>query len=277
MAAEFVWQFTELSDTLPSQWQSETLGFLNFSTTPGAYDKIINGGHTNGMVSKQVSDTLIEEYYFKKRPDIVLATYPSAAELSMAAKAGIELVIKPVCYDAFVFITHKDNPVESLTADQIRKIYTGKITNWKEVGGNSSEITAYQREPKSGSQTAMEEMVMKGLSMIKPPTEKINMGMGMMIDAISNYKNNTMSLGYTYKYYIDRLYKSPDIKILKVDGVMPSDENVRNSSYAFVTPYNAVIRSTDINEAGGRFLSWILSDEGQASVSQAGYISINGL
>ncbi|MDR2887784.1 MAG: substrate-binding domain-containing protein [Bacteroidales bacterium] len=278
MAAEFVWQFTELSDTLPYQWKSETLGFLNFSTTPGAYNKIINGGTTSGVVSKQISmNTLIEEYHFNKRPDIVLATYPSTAELNMASRAGIELIIKPVCYDSFVFITHKDNPVESLTVEQIQKIYSGKITNWKEVGGNNSEIIAYQREPKSGSQTAMEEMVMKGVSMIKPPTERVPVGMGMLIDEVSYYKNNTMSLGYTYKYYIDRLYENPDIKILKVDGIMPSDENVRNNSYAFVTPYNAVIRSTDIDEVGGRFLNWILSDEGQASVSQAGYVSINSL
>jgi phosphate transport system substrate-binding protein len=81
-------------------------------------------------------------------------------------------------------------------------------------------------------------------------------------------------LRYTYKYYIDRLYISPDIKILKVDGIMPSDENVRNNSYAFVTPYNAVIRSTDIDEVGGRFLNWMLSDEGQACISQAGYVSL---
>ena len=277
MAAEFVWQFTELSDVLPYQWWSETLGFLSFSTTSGAYNKIINGGATNGVVSKERSNELIEEYHFNKRPDIVIATHPSTAELRMAANVGVELIIKPVCYDSFVFITHKDNPVDNLTVEQIQEIYKGNITNWKDVGGKNVEIAAYQREPNSGSQTAMEEIVMKGMFMIKPPTEKINVGMGMLIDAVVYYKNNTMSLGYTYKYYIDRLYTNPDIKILKVDGVMPSDENVRNNSYAFVTPYNAVIRSTDVDEVGGRFLNWMLSDEGQACISQAGYVSLKDI
>ena len=291
MAAEFVWQFTDLSDTLPYQWNSETLNFLNFSTTSGAYSKIINGIKTNGIVSKHIlnweifnlgnqeaCDFLeIKEYYFSKSPDIVLATHPSTAELNLASFVGTELIIEPICYDSFVFITHKDNPVESLTIEQIQEIYKGKITNWKEVGGSNSEIVAYQREPNSGSQTAMEEMVMKGISMIKPPTEKVPIGMGMLIDAVAYYKNNTMSLGYTYKYYIDRLYTSPDIKILKVDGIMPSDENVRNNSYAFVTPYNAVIRSTDVDEVGGKFLQWILSDEGQACITQAGYVSLRDL
>jgi phosphate transport system substrate-binding protein len=86
-----------------------------------------------------------------------------------------------------------------------------------------------------------------------------------------------MSLGYSYKYYIDWLYTSPDIKILNVNGIMPSDENVRNNNYAFIAPYNAVIRSTDVDEVGGRFLKWMLSDEGQACIAQAGYVSIRDI
>ena len=275
MAAEFVWQFTDLSDVLPYETYTETLSFLNFSTTSVAYNKIINGGTTNGVICKFIyEDDLMVEYHFSKRPDIVLATYPSTAELNMASRAGIELIIKPVCYDSFVFITHRDNPVENLTIEQIQEIYKGNITNWKEVGGDDAEIIAYQREPNSGSQTAMEETVMKGLSMIKPPIETSVGAMGMLIDRVVYYKNNTMSLGYTYKYYIDRLYRSPDIKILQVDGLMPSDENVRNNSYAFITPYYAVIRSTDVEDVGGKFLNWMLSDEGQACISQAGYVSL---
>jgi phosphate transport system substrate-binding protein len=192
----------------------------------------------------------------------------------MAANAGIELIIKPVCYDSFVFITHKDNPVESLTVEQIQKIYSGNIANWKEVGGSNQQIVAYQREQNSGSQTAMEEWVMKGIPMTEPPIAKIVLGMGLLIQAVAGYENSTMSLGYTYKYYVDRLYKSPDIKILKVNGIMPSDDNVRNNSYAFIAPYNAVIRSTDVDEVGGRFFNWLLSDEGQACITQAGYVSL---
>jgi phosphate transport system substrate-binding protein len=278
MAAEFVWQFTDLSDMLPYGHRTETVSFLNFSTTSGAYDRIINGGKTNGWISKAITmNVLEEEYHFNKRPDIVLATYPSTAELNMASNAGVELILEPVCYDSFVFITHKDNPVDNLTTEQIQAIYSGKITNWKEVGGRDEEIIAYQREPKSGSQTAMEEFVMKEVPMIKPPTERVSVGMGMLIDQVVYYKNNTMSLGYTYKFYIDRLYTNPDIKILKVDGVMPSDENIRNDSYAFIRPYYAVIRSTDVDEVGGRFLNWMLSDEGQACIAQAGYVSLKDL
>jgi len=274
MAAEFVWQFTNLSDTIPSQLYSETISFLSFSTTSGAYDRIINGGTTNGLITEWISWGTWKEYHFNKRPDIVLATYPSADELNMASNAGVELIIKPVCYDSFVFITHKDNPVESLTVKQIQDIYSGKITNWKEVGGRNQKIVAYQRERFSGSQTAMEEWVMGGIPMANPLTVEVPMSMGMLIEAVAGYQNSTMSLGYTYKYYVDRLYKSPDIKILKVNGIMPSDENVRNNSYAFIAPYNAVIRSTDVDEVGGKFLNWMLSDEGQSCITQAGYVNL---
>ncbi|MDR2148554.1 MAG: substrate-binding domain-containing protein [Tannerella sp.] len=280
MAAEFVWQFTNLSDVIPNLYPgiSETMSFLNFSTTSGAYNNLINGGTTNGVIVKiNPSNSEIKEYHFNKRPDIVLATYPSTAELNMASNAGIEMIIRPVCYDSFVFITHRDNPVESLTVDQVQKIYSGQITNWKEVGGRNEKIVAYQREPNSGSQTAMEEWVMKGIKMTNPPMAQLAMGMGMLIEVVAGYENGTMSLGYTYKYYVDRLYTSPDIKILKVNGVMPSDENVRNSNYPFIAPYNAVIRSTDVDEVGGRFMNWILSDEGQACITQAGYVSIREL
>jgi phosphate transport system substrate-binding protein len=281
MAAEFVWQFTNLSDFVPDSWPSysETITFLNFSTTSGAYNKLINNGTTNGTIYKIINPDFskIDEYHFNKRPDIVLATYPSNAELNMAANAGIELIIEPVCYDSFVFITHKDNPVESLTVEQIQKIYSGEITNWRDVGGANQKIVAYQREQNSGSQTAMEEWVMKGKKMTNPPMAQLATGMGMLINVVAGYENGTMSLGYTYKYYVDRLYKSPDIKILKVNGIMPSDENVRNNSYAFIAPYNAVIRSTDVNEVGGKFLRWILSDEGQACITQAGYVSLRGV
>ena len=65
--------------------------------------------------------------------------------------------------DGFVFLVNKENKVDSLTLEQIQKIYTGEITNWSNVGGENEEIVAYQREANSGSQNLMEKMVMQGL------------------------------------------------------------------------------------------------------------------
>ena len=109
-------------------------------------NEIISNGTTTGWIYKELSNSQSIEFQFEKRPDIVLATYPSNEELNMASNAGIELIIKHVCYDSFVFITHRDNPVESLTVEQIQKIYSGNIANWKEVGGDNQSIVAYQCE-----------------------------------------------------------------------------------------------------------------------------------
>ena len=109
--------------------------------------------------------------------------------------------------------------------------------------------------------------------MIDPIEIKIIEGMGMLVDAVAEYENETASIGYTYRYYIDTLYKNDNIKTIAVNGVAPTDENIRNGSYPFTTNYYGVIKEGDEEETGGKFLEWILSDEGQQCVGQAGYFS----
>lgn len=283
LAAEFGWQFLDLS-------YRNTRSFFNFSTTHNAYYKLIGvsqNNNTSGLLlhysheetseNKKFKTTYYNAHQFSKQPDIIFATSPSAEELATANRYGVELIIEPVCYDSFVFITRIDNPVDSLTIEQIQDIYSGRIRNWSEVGGNDEIITAYQREAGSGSQTAMEEMVMNGRRMMKPPMDRQIGSMGRLIENVSEYKNNSNSIGYTFKYYVDRLYINEGVKILKIDGIEPNDNNVRNSSYPFIAPYNGVIRSTDVDNIGGKFLNWMLSEEGQRCIAQAGYVSAMSL
>ncbi len=246
--------------------------YTQFSTTHYAYENLIYG-QSKGENYDYDFDTKISYNYKYGAVDLVLATEPSDEELEQAKQAGITLVKEPICYDAFVFITHKDNPVESLTVQQIRDIYSGKITNWKEVGGNNEKIRAFQREANSGSQTAMENLVMGGSGMIDPITVTVIEGMGDLVDAVAEYENETASLGYTYRYYIDNLYKNDSIKTIAVEDIAPTDENIRSESYPFTTNYYGVYAAE--RPTGKAFLEWILSEEGQACVEQAGYITIN--
>jgi phosphate transport system substrate-binding protein len=272
LAAEAGWQFLDLSD-------DNTRSFYNFSTTFNAYMKLINNNYTNGSLtyfSHEDKNTMYYNVYeFYQRPDIIFVTSPSALELSIAANQGVNLTIKPVCYDSFVFITHIDNPIDNLTVGQVRAIYSGQITNWSQIGGADWEIVAFQREPGSGSQTAMEEMVMGGLRMMDAPSGWYHVGMGMLIDFVAEYQNEPNSIGYTFKYFIDRLYINPNIKILRMNDVEPNDDNVRNKTYPFVAPYNGVIRTIDANNVGGKFLDWMLSEEGQRVIAQAGYVTLS--
>ncbi len=264
MAVEFARQHLGFSD-------EDANSFTNFTTTHYAYTNLITKSpNPSNMIMS--TTTFVEENH---PVDLIIVTEPSDEEIEMAKKYNIEMLIKPVCYDAFVFITHKDNPVDNLTIEEIQKIYSGQITNWKEVGGNDEKIRAYQREENSGSQTAMEKLVMQGIPMLPPNKIKIAMGMGMLIDVVGEYENSPASIGYTYKYYIDTLYKNENIKLLKINDYTADDENLRNNSYPFTTNYYGVIRKENGNEIAGKFLDWMLSDEGQKCIEQAGYIPMN--
>ena len=87
----------------------------------------------------------------------------SPVEIVHADNVGVQLIETPIALDAFVFVVNKNNPVKSLTVNQIQKIYTKEITNWSEVGGNNVEILAYTRPRNSGSEEVFRAVVMDGL------------------------------------------------------------------------------------------------------------------
>lgn len=245
-------------------------GFVFLSTTHSAYEHLINKKPNGSAMIPSRGEAMDATHPV----DLILVTPPSEEELGMAEAARVKLVMKPICYDAFVFITHADNPVDSLTVQQIQEIYSGKITNWKEVGGQDQPIAAYQRPVNSGSQTAMIELVMKGLPLTAAKENYVVPYMDGLVERIGEYENNIMSIGYTYQFYLDSLYKGQNIKVLAVDGVTPEAENLRSSRYPFTTNYFGVVRGGEEKKAGGRFLDWLLSQEGQRSIAQAGYIPI---
>ena len=213
------------------------------------------------------------ERLINKEVDLILVTYPSDEEMQLAKSNNVELVIDKVVNEGFVFFINKNNPVDSLTVEQIQKIYSGEITNWKEVGGNDEKIAAYQRPKNSGSQTGMEELVMKGIKLAEAPTENVASGMSDIIDVVSNYDNSSAAIGYSYYYYANTMYTSDSIKLLKVNGVEPNNETIKNGTYAFQTAYYVVTRN-DKTEAADTLKSQMLSNRGQKAAEAAGYVPI---
>ena len=262
-----------LAMELARQWldlpEEDLNGFVSFSTTPAAYDRL-SGGKPNPSVSILSRSIMMDDTH---PIDLVLGTGPNADERAAAEAAGLELVMVPVCCDAFVFLVNSENPVDSLTADQIRRIYSGGIRLWSEVGGEEGfTVAAYQRPHGSGSQTAMEELVMKGWNLTAAEPNYISDGMADLIAQIGNYDNARNALGYSYLYYVEGLYKSGSVKVLSVDGTAPTPENLRSGAYPFTVNYYAVYAKG--NETARRFTDWLVSDEGQACVAQAGYVSL---
>lgn len=212
------------------------------------------------------------EKLINKELDLILVTSPSEDEEKLAEKANVELEVTKVVNEGFVFFLNKNNPVDSLTVEQIQKIYSGEITNWKEVGGNDEEIIAYQRPKNSGSQTGMLDLVMKDKKIKDAPKEDIAMSMSDIIDAVSNYDNKESAIGYSYYYYANTMYLSDEIKLLKVDGVEPNNDTIKNGEYPILTAYYIVNRKDDISSEAESLKENMLSTRGQKVAEEAGYV-----
>jgi len=207
--------------------------------------------------------------------DIIFVTSPSEDELAYAKERGVILEVIPIVSEAFVFLTHVDNPVKSLTLEEIRQIYAGNITSWAKVGGPDIPIAAYQRPVNSGSQTGFLDLVMKDLPPMEPPTELVMAGMGDLIEAVAAYENIPDALGYSYYYFVVDMWGNESVTLMEVDGVYPTKDTISNGEYPVRTAYYAVIRSDEPkNSAVRQVIDWILSEEGQTLAEEVGYVKI---
>lgn len=203
---------------------------------------------------------------------ILVARQPSADEELAANRANIELEVFPIALDAFVFLAHAENPVEDLSLDQIRSIYTGEITEWHEVGGLDEPIHTYQRNENSGSQELMRNLVMGGEAMIESP----EMILETMMGPISAISQDPLGLGYSVYYYAANMVPNEDINLLAVNGVEPTSETIGERQYPLTTEVYAVVRGdTPRHYGAGLLLEWLLTDEGQAAIAESGYIPIS--
>ncbi|KAB3530323.1 PstS family phosphate ABC transporter substrate-binding protein [Alkaliphilus serpentinus] len=211
----------------------------------------------------------------EKKADLIFVTSPSEDELKLAEEHNVKLEVIPIVSEAFVFLANAENPVEGLTLQEIKDIYTGKITNWKEVGGDDVEIVAYQRPRNSGSQTGFLDLVMKDAMPVEPPTEKIRAEMGELIDAVASYKNQPDALGYSYYYFVVDMWGNDKVKLLEVDGIYPNKDTIRTGEYPIKTAYYAVFRRDEASDSPVRkVVEWILSERGQQIAEEAGYVKI---
>ena len=213
--------------------------------------------------------------------DLIVVTEPSKEELELAKEKGVELEVIPVVKEGFVFYVNNNNPIDSLSVEQIQKNYTGEITNWKQVGGEDSQIKAYQRPVNSGSQTGMLSLVMKGMKLMEAPKENLVSTMQEIINLVSNYDNGKNSLGYSYYYYATTMFKTIDenvannIKLLGINGIKPNNNTIKEGSYPFTTAYYIVINKADDENAASRKLAnYMLSERGQKVAEDAGYVPV---
>ncbi len=191
--------------------------------------------------------------------DILFCARPSAEQKEYAKQQGVELVYVPIGLEGFVFFVNENNPVDTLSVDQIRRIYSGEYKNWSKVGGVNRVINPVTRLKGSGSQT-MFEAFMGDVKIGKKSPFAIVGG----------------SIGFSFRYYMDGIVENSSVKMLSIDGVYPNSENIRNGSYPIVTQFYAIYRADNENPNIPTLIEWLLSDEGQSLIEQCGYVKLAG-
>ena len=212
---------------------------------------------------------------------LIISTKPTEDTLAKAKEAGVELELTPIAYDAMVFFTNSENPVDGLTMDQIRTIYVeNPYTNWTELGGPDAAFIPYCRNMDSGSQAQMEEFFLKGDEIhpdIRRETTSVSMA-SVLTDVAGAYQEDplTYALGYSIYYYYQSasqiLLGENELKLLEINGVYPTDETIADGSYP-LSGYNyAVVRADEPKDSPARrMVDFLLSEGGQICVQNAGF------
>ena len=206
------------------------------------------------------------------KSDIFFALEPSQEQLREAQEKGVALRLVPIGREAFVFMAHAQNPVSALSEKQIRDIYTRRVRNWKELGGQEAPILPFQRPVNSGSQTIMLRAVMRGEPMAQPLREEMMYEMGEKVTQVAAYRNQKASIGYSFRWYATEMKKVPDLKLLAVNGVAPTVENIASGAYPYTVPFYAVVREGAVSPTTQALLDWLTGPEGQALIAKVGYV-----
>lgn len=174
--------------------------------------------------------------------------------------AGLEETI--LAYDGIAIIVHADNPVSNLTLAQIAAIYTGEITNWREVGGNDSEIVLIGREASSGTRDGFESIT---------GTEdacQYRQELSSNGDVIATVAGNPNAIGYASLAAI-----KDSVAVLAVDGITPGEATIQDGSYAVQRPFVLVTRKdTPLSETAQKFFDYATSPEANEIITAAGVV-----
>lgn len=206
--------------------------------------------------------------------DILIVGQPKASVFDEMKEAGFEYEIETLARDGLVFVVNESNPVNSLTTEQIRKIYTGEITNWKEVGGNDAEIVPIQRNEGAGSQALMIKLIMGDTPLMEAPKDYVSGSMGDLMTAVKSYDGSANAIGYSVYYYAHDMEMAKGLKLLAVDGVEPSRETIASREYPHLNDIYCVIPASAPADSPNRILyEWLCTADGQALIAEEGYVA----
>ncbi|MGN1083723.1 MAG: phosphate ABC transporter substrate-binding protein [Lachnospiraceae bacterium] len=177
--------------------------------------------------------------------------------------AGLEATV--LAYDGIAVIVNPENPVADLDVETIAKIYTGEITNWKEVGGNDAEIVLIGREAGSGTRDGFESIT-KTSEQCKYRQELTSTG-----DVITTVSQNPDAIGYASLASV-----KDSVKAVTVGGVAPSEKTIKDGSYVLQRPFILVTKSGEkLSGTAQKFFDWAISGEANDIITKAGAVPAN--
>jgi phosphate transport system substrate-binding protein len=236
-------------EKIPEQYKNFFTEHIITSQTHGAFMNLIDGNADIILTHRTIS------------PD----------EKAHADEAGVTLTETPLAMDAFVFIVHKDNPVQSLTVEQVRKIYTGEITNWAQVGGNNTSIKVFTRPRNSGSEEVMRELVMKDLEMADFSESQIGSMVWVFMEVIANPDG----ICYTFNNYKELIVRKNDEVVPKIaiNGIFPDENTVSDRIYPFISEVHVAIRSDlNHNSMAYKLYEWLQTEAAKPVFTESGFV-----
>ncbi|MDR1643138.1 MAG: substrate-binding domain-containing protein [Clostridiales bacterium] len=226
---------------------------------------------------------------FLKRSDVKEAreeiialsnSYPTSTNPAISALGNTDLTLTPIAKDALIFFVNSQNPIADLSLDAIKGIYTDRITNWDELGGKRQSIKAYIFSDESS------RFLRNFFDGIKLKSRVYEFSFSNSMFPSPDFKNYNNAIGFTSFFHLDKIQNNPDphIRVISIDGVAPTAENIANGTYPITDDICAVTIVTreykDENEKAriensGLLIEWILSEQGQELIEKTGYVRLS--
>ena len=221
---------------------------------PGTEISISGGGSGNGIKA------LIE-----KQCDVAMSSRDiKDKEKATAAKNGVSPLRTAIAIDAIVPVVHPGNKVDALTIEQLRDIFSGKVTNWKDLGGDDAQIVAISRDTSSGTFESWEELVMNKERVT--PKALMQASNGAVVQTVSKNKN---AIGYVGLGYVDKSTKG-----LKVNNVAPNAETAMSKQWPIARELYIFTNGAPQGTVK-EFVEYLLApDKGQKNVLEVGYVPL---
>lgn len=250
---------------------------------PAAAQTLSGSVATDGSTSMSKVIGALGESFMNENPDVTFTYNPTGSgsgitaaqegrcDIGLASRALKEsekesgLTETVLAYDGIAVVVHPDNAVSDLSMEQIADIYTGKITNWNQVGGADAEIVLIGREAGSGTRDGFESIT-GTKEACQYRQELTSTG-----DVITTVSQNPGAIGYASLSSV-----KDTVKALSVDGVMPTEETVQDGSYAVQRPFMLITKAdAELDRVPQAFFDYITSPEVNEIISGAGVVAAN--